>query len=174
MGRKLLRKLVRRSGLRRAQQLVGRQGLVDHGHYLAALLNDDSTSSRDARRAVEAVLGTSPSGQLSAEGVRRFNAAVIRAKLYPALVYVRLAERIFAALNDPDPQRAGSGLTALWLLAEDHGLERLKRCEQCGQWFIDLTRNGSKLRCTARCTWRTWNRSRRRAAGHHRHARRRP
>ena len=43
---------------------------------------------------------------------------------------------------------------------------RLKRCPRCRVWFVDTTRNMQKKRCSAQCTWRSWNRARRKAAGH--------
>jgi hypothetical protein len=43
---------------------------------------------------------------------------------------------------------------------------RIKKCQHCNKWFADVTRNRSKLRCSARCTWRTWSRARRREASH--------
>jgi len=44
--------------------------------------------------------------------------------------------------------------------------ERLKCCAQCLQWFVDQTRNNTRLRCSVACTWRWWSRDRRRQAGH--------
>jgi hypothetical protein len=44
--------------------------------------------------------------------------------------------------------------------------ERLKGCPLCGRWFVDQTRNNVRLRCSLACTWRWWNRDRRRRAGH--------
>jgi len=44
--------------------------------------------------------------------------------------------------------------------------DRLKRCTRCQRWFVDRTRNESMKRCGATCTWRWWNRERRRGAHH--------
>ncbi len=44
--------------------------------------------------------------------------------------------------------------------------DRLKRCPRCQRWFVDRTRNKSMKRCRATCTWRWWNRARRRGARH--------
>lgn len=44
--------------------------------------------------------------------------------------------------------------------------DRLKRCTRCQRWFVDRTRNKSMQRCGAACTWRWWNRARRRGARH--------
>jgi hypothetical protein len=38
---------------------------------------------------------------------------------------------------------------------------RLKRCEQCGQFFVDYARPNNSVRCSDRCTWQWWNRERR-------------
>lgn len=38
----------------------------------------------------------------------------------------------------------------------------LKECRQCGQWFVDLTRNRTKKQCSETCANRWWNRERRR------------
>lgn len=38
----------------------------------------------------------------------------------------------------------------------------LKQCRQCGYWFVDLTKNGSKKQCSGRCANQWWTRSRRR------------
>lgn len=58
----------------------------------------------------------------------------------------------------------------LWRLWEVlyHGLDlaRLKRCPVCNRWFVDRTKNGSKVRCTARCTSRSWSWGERKRAGH--------
>lgn len=43
---------------------------------------------------------------------------------------------------------------------------RLRRCRTCTLYFIDQTRNGTKLRCSPQCTARHWNRPQRRNAGH--------
>lgn len=43
---------------------------------------------------------------------------------------------------------------------------RIKRCQHCNRWFADITRNRSKLRCSQKCTSRTWNRAKRREASH--------
>lgn len=58
----------------------------------------------------------------------------------------------------------------LWSLWEVlyHGvdLKRLKKCTVCNRWFVDHTKNGSKVRCTARCTSRSWSWGERKKAGH--------
>jgi predicted RNA-binding Zn ribbon-like protein len=64
-----------------------------------------------------------------------------------------------------DPERA-----ALWFLCEgffkNEKRRRLKRCPQCGIWFVDKTRPGVMARCSASCTNKWWTLGRRREAGH--------
>lgn len=51
---------------------------------------------------------------------------------------------------------------SLWLyFFREGGWERLKRCPQCGRWFVDSSRNKNKKRCSPECTWDWWNWSRR-------------
>jgi len=49
----------------------------------------------------------------------------------------------------------------LWLLWEvfyrDIDLTRLKNCPICHKWFVDHSKNKSKVRCSARCTWQRWS-----------------
>ena len=57
----------------------------------------------------------------------------------------------------------------LWAIKTYAGKDvaaRIKKCQYCNRWFADVTRNRSRLRCSSRCTWRTWNRPKRREAGH--------
>jgi len=35
--------------------------------------------------------------------------------------------------------------------------DRLRRCQQCARWFIDMTRNKSARRCQRGCTVAWWN-----------------
>jgi hypothetical protein len=58
----------------------------------------------------------------------------------------------------------------LWVLWEvfyrDIDLSRLKDCPVCHRWFVDHSKNKSKVRCSARCTWRRWSWKARKNAGH--------
>lgn len=58
----------------------------------------------------------------------------------------------------------------LWLLwrfyFHDAGWERLKRCPFCKKWYADGSKNKTKLYCSRPCHDRSWNRPRRRNAGH--------
>ena len=50
--------------------------------------------------------------------------------------------------------RSHEGIMAVWLAAyfmHPHR-DRLRRCQQCSRWFVDMTRNKSALRCSRACT----------------------
>jgi hypothetical protein len=51
--------------------------------------------------------------------------------------------------------------TILWLLWEVFyraiDLTRLKNCPVCHRWFVDHSKNKSKVWCSARCTWQRWS-----------------
>ncbi len=59
----------------------------------------------------------------------------------------------------------------LWLLWEvfyrDIDLTRLKTCPVCHKWFVDRSKNKSKVRCSQPCTWQRWSWTERKKAGHH-------
>jgi hypothetical protein len=59
----------------------------------------------------------------------------------------------------------------LWLLWEvfyrDIDLTRLKTCPVCHKWFVDRSKNKSKVRCSQPCTWQRWSWDERKKAGHH-------
>jgi predicted RNA-binding Zn ribbon-like protein len=54
------------------------------------------------------------------------------------------------------------GMTAVWLAAYfmHPSRDRLRRCQQCARWFVDMTRNKSSLRCSRACTI-AWSNSQR-------------
>jgi hypothetical protein len=58
----------------------------------------------------------------------------------------------------------------LWLLWEVFyraiDVTRLKNCPVCHKWFVDHTKNKTKIRCSARCTWQRWSWEARKEAGH--------
>lgn len=47
---------------------------------------------------------------------------------------------------------------------------RLRKCPVCGRWFVDRTKNKTRIRCSAGCTAKWWNRARRREARHGQYA----
>lgn len=59
----------------------------------------------------------------------------------------------------------------LWLLWEVFyrhiDLKRLKKCTVCHKWFVDHSKNKSKVRCSTACTWQRWSWAERKNAGHH-------
>jgi hypothetical protein len=58
--------------------------------------------------------------------------------------------------------KRAEGIWAAWLagLIVSPYRDRLRRCQQCGAWFVDLTRNKSARRCTRACTITWWNKQR--------------
>jgi hypothetical protein len=46
------------------------------------------------------------------------------------------------------------GIMAAWLAFYfmNPQRDRLRRCQQCSRWFVDMTRNKSALRCSRACT----------------------
>lgn len=59
---------------------------------------------------------------------------------------------------------------ALWVLWREYfgrkGWERIKKCRQCGHWFVDRARNRKTECCSPKCTWKFWSWGKRRAEGH--------
>ena len=70
---------------------------------------------------------------------------------------------------------SGLGVAFLHILWEDffgnRGYERLKTCQRCGDWFVDLGRNKKGVYCSTRCSSRWWNRNERRKAEHSQYTR---
>jgi hypothetical protein len=50
--------------------------------------------------------------------------------------------------------RSAAGIMAAWLATyfRHPYRDRLRRCQQCAKWFVDMTRNKSALRCSKACT----------------------
>lgn len=58
-------------------------------------------------------------------------------------------------------------LWELWeVLYRRIDLTRLKKCPVCHTWFVDHSKNKSKVRCSAACTWQRWSWAERKKAGH--------
>ena len=59
----------------------------------------------------------------------------------------------------------------LWLLWEvfyrNIDLTRLKNCSVCHTWFVDHSKNKTKVRCSAACTSQRWSWAEGKKAGHH-------
>lgn len=64
--------------------------------------------------------------------------------------------------QDPSEAR-GFAVLELGRFFRNSARGRLRRCQQCGTWFIDTTRNKSALRCSRACTiaWSNSQRSKR-------------
>lgn len=55
----------------------------------------------------------------------------------------------------------------LWrFFFQEGGFRRLKKCPQCGRWFVDRSKNRTAVRCSKSCSDKWWNRSKRLAVGH--------
>ena len=65
---------------------------------------------------------------------------------------------------------SGLGVAHLHILWKrffgEGGYERLKTCQRCGDWFVDLGRNKQAVYCSPSCRTRWWSRGQRRTAGH--------
>lgn len=121
-------------------------------------------------------------GRLSDTGIRLFNERVAQS---PGIL--RLSDRDLFE-EGPDGIRIplqglaeisfkdvrGWAYYSLWKVIDAGLLDRVKRCEVCGRWVFDDTRNKSAERCSAACTTKWWNRSRRRIAAHAQYRERKP
>jgi hypothetical protein len=59
-------------------------------------------------------------------------------------------------------------LWLLWEILYRHiDMTRLKNCPVCHKWFVDRSKNKSKIRCSARCTSQRWSWTERKNANHH-------
>jgi len=58
-----------------------------------------------------------------------------------------------------DPAMARDTLQVVELEAyfRNRARHRLRQCAHCSSWFLDVTRNGSALRCSLRCTRKWWH-----------------
>jgi len=180
--RKMMRDFVR--ALRLVQATDGRQ----HAHQLVEGLNAAAAEpelegdqaeaaaarSRDDkgwRDIAEILLTRAPGrlGQLSESACGCFNvlagaspATFLLGGAYDEDMHGGRIHRDVAGLAFTSP--AGYACYLLWKIREEEALDRVKRCPQCQRWFVDETRNKSAARCSAGCTARWWDRSRRRAA----------
>jgi hypothetical protein len=95
-----------------------------------------------------------------------------QAKDHPVNMYVEYrAKRLRADKSVwPTPlvesrDEIGTVLWHLWLYYfRDYGWKRLKSCPVCKRWFVDTSKNRATARCSESCTWRWWNRERRKEA----------
>lgn len=83
-----------------------------------------------------------------------------------ALVTLR-PPHVVRADGGQDPSEArGFAVLELGRFFRNSARGRLRRCQQCGTWFIDTTRNQSARRCSRACTiaWSNSQRSTRRGS----------
>lgn len=165
-----------RPGVATAETFAG--GLNKRGRWARQILHGDRYMGRiyGAWCAVHAILSASlrdgkisrENGVLSPESVRRF-------RRFSAAAPIRLdvteeGGPMIGAPPGGDEARAEI-IHMLWELIESRARDRLKVCRnpKCGKWFADKMKNGGGVYCSASstsCKDRSWNRPRRRAAGH--------
>ncbi len=100
--------------------------------------------------------------------IKSFN---LLAKKHPLPLMVRRIQRPQGGFNIyPAPRRETPMQYAIFLLAyyffSERGWERLKKCPQCGIWFVDSSKNRRKERCSEECTNKWWSWGRRKEAHH--------
>jgi hypothetical protein len=88
---------------------------------------------------------------------------------YVTLSYLRRRDDWRAASGVPfvaSPSGLGWLVTPLAAVLNSRHRDRLRSCqqEQCGRWFVDMTRNKSALRCSRTCTIK-WSHAQRRKGG---------
>jgi hypothetical protein len=115
---------------------------------------------------------------LRVEGIERADGNIEARAAHIPLPLTLLMGKEVKALGITDRAIEGLVETAyamdriLWLLWEVFyrhiDLTRLKRCPVCHKWFVDHTKNKSKTRCSAPCTWQRWSWDARKKAGHQR------
>lgn len=148
-------------------------------HQIAHLLNGLPTLATETARVwqkVEKIVSlsvTKPSSILAewlsqpAAAVREFNRLAEEAKM-PLRVEQSWRDKGFVMTTSIAPaDQLGTAVWFLWkFFFQGRGWQRLKRCRQCGEWFVDETRNKTRLGCSDECTWKWWSRSRRKKNGH--------
>lgn len=122
------------------------QGLHDYDAALVSFLNGRGEGPALVRRLAEKVA----SGQmLDAAQLGELNALLGRTPVTARLVdggEGRYALEMHAVTEDPERELAGQ-FASLLRRAPD----RLKRCEECGRYFLDSTRSRTQRWCTAQC-----------------------
>jgi predicted RNA-binding Zn ribbon-like protein len=122
------------------------QGLHDYDDALVSFLNGSGEGPPLVRRLAETVAA----GRiLSAAQLGELNGLLGRTPVTARLVdggEGRYALEMRAVVDDPDRELAGS-FASLLRRAPD----RLKRCEECGRYFLDSTRSRTQRWCTPQC-----------------------
>ena len=122
------------------------QGLHDYDEALVSFLNGSGEGPSLVRRLAETVA----SGRTLDEAqLGELNGLLGRTPVTARLVdggEGRYALEMRAVVDDPDRELAGS-FASLLRRAPD----RLKRCEECGRYFLDSTRSRTRRWCTPQC-----------------------
>jgi predicted RNA-binding Zn ribbon-like protein len=122
------------------------QGMHDYDEALIAFLNGDDGEPRLLRRLAATV---AEGRMLEARELAELNELLARTPVTARLVdggEGRYALDMRAVADDPDREVAGS-FASLLRRAPD----RLKRCEECGRFFLDSTRSRTQRWCTPQC-----------------------
>ena len=122
------------------------QGMHDYDEALIAFLNGDDGEPRLLRRLAATV---AEGRMLDAGELTELNELLARTPVTARLVdggEGRYALDMRAVADDPDRELAGS-FASLLRRAPD----RLKRCEECGRFFLDSTRSRTQRWCTPQC-----------------------
>jgi predicted RNA-binding Zn ribbon-like protein len=121
------------------------QGMHDYDEALVAFLNGDAEPALVRRLAATVAEGRI----LDAGQLAELNQLLARTPVTAWLVdggEGRYALDMRAVADDPDRELAGS-FASLLRRAPD----RLKRCEECGRFFLDATRSRTQRWCTPQC-----------------------
>ena len=122
------------------------QGLHDYDEALVSFLNGSGEGPSLVRRLAETVA----SGRMLDEAqLGELNGLLGRTPVTARLVdggEGRYALEMRAVVDDPDRELAGS-FASLLRRAPD----RLKRCEECGRYFLDSTRSRTQRWCAPQC-----------------------
>ena len=125
---------------------------------LAHWLNQPSGLGRASRQAFLPIF-TTPS---SLEAIRLFNQLAAARRFRLVVTTLQQDGKVVAM-----PEIAGASdntahaiqMIWQWYFGSPHRA-RLKRCDQCGIFFVDNARPNNSQRCSKLCTWRWWNRER--------------
>jgi predicted RNA-binding Zn ribbon-like protein len=122
------------------------QGMHDYDEALVAFLNRDDGKPPLLRRLAATV---AEGRMLDAGELAQLNELLARTPVTARLVdggEGRYALDMRAVADDPHRELAGS-FASLLRRAPD----RLKRCEECGRFFLDSTRSRTQRWCTSQC-----------------------
>jgi predicted RNA-binding Zn ribbon-like protein len=127
------------------QEMQLGQGMHDYDAALVDFLNGDGGPALVRRLAATVADGR----MLDAAQLARLNELLGRTPVTARLVdggEGHYALEMRAVAKDPERELAGS-FASLLRRAPD----RLKRCEECGRYFLDSTRSRTQRWCTPRC-----------------------